>query len=433
MKDSHEICIGMALAMSWLTRSAWRRQDSGVEHIFDIDQYIALAQRAERAKLDFMFSPDTLFLAKEAVEYEAGFSGFDPTPLIASVASHTNKIGLVSTISTTFTPPYIAARQLQSLSWLSQGRAGWNIVTALGGNENFGLGEMPTSQERYHKASEFVDVVTKLWQSYPYQSVKADKKTGQFADLAYIDNIDHHGEHFDVQGPLNIPSHPTGRMPFFQAGASDSGRDFAARVADVMFAATPDIEAGLELKQDLAKRCLAHGRQPYQLKVLPGVALYLADSKEEAYQLFESAHKDIDKARYFSYLEKNLGIDFSTTDLDEVIHFEMLPKEFTAASQTHANLLTRYIKRESPTLKTLLSRPEVIGASHWLIVGTVEEAFNEIVERIKLGAADGIIAVPAGSIHSVDLFFDHLIPKLQSQGWFKSEYKGNTLAEHIQG
>ncbi len=433
MKDSREICIGMALAMSWLTRSAWRRQDSGVEHIFDIDQYIALAQRAERAKLDFLFSPDTLFLAKEALECEAGFSGFDPTPLIASVASHTNRIGLVSTVSTTFTPPYIAARQLQSLSWVSQGRAGWNIVTALGGNENFGVDKMPTSHQRYKKAAEFVEVVTKLWQSYPFESVLADKQTGKFADLSCIDNIDHHGEHFDVQGPLNIPSHPAGRMPFFQAGASESGRDFAAKYADVMFAATPDVESGIELKQDLAKRCVEHGREPNALKVLPGVALYLADTREQAQHLFEATHRDIDRRRYFDYLKKNIGLDLTDTELEQVISEDMLPKDFTPNSRTHANLLIRYIKRESPTLKTLLSRPEVTGSSHWLIVGTVDDAYDEITDRVQQNAADGIIAVPGGSIHSVELFFDALIPKLQSTGWFKSDYKGCTLAEHIQG
>lgn len=431
MCDRKPIIIGMALAMSWLTRSAWRREESEVEHLFDLEHYVALAQQAEQAKLDFLFAPDTLFLAKEALAHEAGFTGFDPTTLIAAMASHTHRIGLVSTVSTTFTPPYIAARQLQSLNWLTKGRAGWNIVTALGGNENFGLETMPSSQQRYAKAHEFVEVVNRLWQSYPHTAIKADRASGQFANVDDIEEIHHHGEFFDVLGPLNIPTHPSGRMPFFQAGASDAGRNFAAHVADVMFAATPDIESGIALKQDLASRCQQIGRSPSALKVLPGVALYLAESEQEAHDLFTETHREIDPAKHFAHLHKALGIDFSNHNLDDVVEVNSLAKGFIPYSQTHTDLLLTYIQRESPTLRQLLARPEVIGSSHWLIIGTVQQAYDDIVQRLEQGAADGFIAVPGGSKESMRLFFESLIPMLQQNGWFKSEYIGDTLATHL--
>ncbi|MCG6450999.1 LLM class flavin-dependent oxidoreductase, partial [Vibrio parahaemolyticus] len=150
--------------------------DSGVERMYDTDVYVELAQRAERAKLDFLFRPDTLFLATHAVATEPGFSSLDPMVLLATLARETTHIGLVSTASTTFNPPYVVARQLQSLNWVTQGRAGWNIVTAIDGQQNFGQQTMLPSEARYQKAREFTDVVLQLWNSYPSSAIKADKQ-----------------------------------------------------------------------------------------------------------------------------------------------------------------------------------------------------------------------------------------------------------------
>ncbi|MBG0757047.1 NtaA/DmoA family FMN-dependent monooxygenase [Vibrio cidicii] len=432
MSQKPQLCIGMALAMSWLSRNGWRRAESEVEKLLSIDAYIQLTQKAEAAKLDFVFRPDTLFLKKEFLASEPGFTSFDPMVLLAAIAPHTQRIGLVATASTTFNPPYVVARQLQSLHWVTQGRAGWNIVTALEGQQNFGEEQMMPSYERYQKAAEFLQTVLKLWQSYPYSALRMDKASGQFADTRAIVTINHNETYFAVQGPLNVPSHPSGQMPLFQAGSSDHGRAFAAQVADAIFAATPDLEAGVELKQDLARRALQSGRNPDAIKVLPGLSLYLAESREQAEALFRQTQQSDNFTKSFNYLHEALGVDFSKWPMEKPITLQHLPKQQRQVrSQTHSDLLRRLIERESPSLQELLTRPEVIGSSHWLVVGTVQDAYESIVQRVQAGAADGFIAVPGGSLSSLNLFFDQLMPMLSANGWFRSEYQGTTLREHL--
>ncbi len=432
MSQQSELCVGLALAMSWLTKSGWRRADSQVEQLFSVSDYIDLTKQAEAAKLDFVFRPDTLFLPTEMVAQEPGFSSLDPMVLLSAIATATTHIGLVSTASTTFNPPYVVARQLQSLNWLSQGRAGWNIVTALDGQYNFGQQAMLPSELRYQVAAEFTDVVQKLWRSYPNDALLYDRQSGNFAAAEKVQAIDHQGEHFAVKGPLNVPQYPSGDIPLFQAGASPWGRDFAAKVANAIFAATPDLQAGIELRQDMRRRAQQHGRNPDDIKVLPGLSLYLADDYEQALALYQSTHTTLTHERKLAYLAKHLDVDFSELALSDHIHADMLPSiQQNVHSHTHTQLLRQFIERETPTLEQLLTRPEVMGSSHWLVIGTPQDAVDSIVERVEAGAADGFIAVPGGSRQSAALFFDHVMPMLQQRGLFRSEYQGTTLREHL--
>ncbi len=432
MSQQPPLCVGLALAMSWLTKSGWRRPDSQVENIFSIQDYIALTQQAEAAKLDFVFRPDTLFLPPEMVGREPGFSSLDSMVLLSAIASATDKIGLVSTASTTFNPPYVIARQLQSLNWVSQGRAGWNIVTALDGQSNFGQQSLPPSEQRYAMADEFTQVVRQLWQSYPASALRFDRESGQFANEQQVQAIDHQGNYFAVKGPLNVPHYPGGEIPLFQAGASPWGRDFAAKVATGIFAATPDLEAGIALRTDLRARAEKYGRNPNDIKVLPGLSLYLAPSREQANALYEATHTSLTPERKLAYVTQHLGVDFTGLDLATPITLSMLPQPSEQVlSHTHTHLLRSFIARESPTLATLLQRPEVMGSAHWLVVGTAQDAVESIKARVLAGAADGFIAVPGGSRQSAQLFFEQVMPMLADQGWFRREYQGSTLREHL--
>lgn len=426
------LIIGMALATGWLSKNGWRRADSHVERLHDIQAYIELAQRAEQARLDFLFRPDTLFLNTQAVAHEPGFSSLDPMVMLAVLAQATQHIGLVATASTTFNPPYVVARQLQSLNWLSQGRIGWNVVTALEGQQNFGETDMLPSEQRYAKAQEFVEVVQKLWRSYPHSALLLDRLNGRYADTQQIQPIQHQGDFFEVAGPLNVPAPDTGDIPLFQAGASDWGRNFAAQISEAIFAATPDLDAGIELRQDLKQRASALGRSPEQIRVLPGLSLYLADTRSAARHLHAETHADIDRTQLMAKVQEALGLDISQLAPDQPLTLEMFPTQTTPVrSQTHTDLLRRLIERETPTVDELLTRPEVIGSAHWRVVGTPEDAVNEIIQRYEAGAADGLIAVPGGSIDSLNLFFDEVIPRLMEKGLFRQDYQGTTLRDYI--
>jgi alkanesulfonate monooxygenase SsuD/methylene tetrahydromethanopterin reductase-like flavin-dependent oxidoreductase (luciferase family) len=181
--------IGMSLAPTWLSGEGWRRPDSRVESLFGSDFALDIARRSEAAHLDFVFRPDVSCVVADALQSGSGFTSLDPTVLLAALTRETTRIGLVSTVSTTFYPPYLVARQLQSLNWLSNGRVGWNIVTALQGHENFGLAAMPSAEERYARAAEFTDVVQRLWRSFPNQALLIDRDNGVYADPAQVQPI----------------------------------------------------------------------------------------------------------------------------------------------------------------------------------------------------------------------------------------------------
>lgn len=432
MSTHKHLHIGLSLAPTWLSGDGWRRENSNIEEIFTADYAIDLAVRAEAAHLDFVFRPDVSCMPMHMLDSGSGFASLDPTVLLAAVARETSHIGLVSTVSTTFFPPYVVARQLQSLNWVSRGRAGWNIVTALQGHENFGLEQMPSAEERYERAAEFTSVVQQLWASFPNAALKIDRASGHYADVSQVHAIDHDGKHLKVKGPLNLPAFPGPRIPLIQAGASASGRDFAASVADLVFAPTPDKEAALELRRDLSQRALRHGRDPAGIRLLPGLSLYLAATREEARALFMQTHARLDKPRKLASIKDMIGLDLTDWPPGRpVTRTDLPPVAPDAGSRTHNSLLRRLIERESLTLEQLLLRPEVISAAHWQVVGTVDDALEQIIDWAHSGAIDGFIAAPGGSVESVHLFLQQLMPRLVQAGLFRQGYSGTTFAHHL--
>lgn len=418
MAEARQLHIGLSLTPTWLKGQS--ADDDEPRPLGDpTDFNLELTRMAERAKLDFVFKPDYLLLHPGL----GGFVGLDPTLLMTAIARETEKIGLVTTVSTSFNPPYVVARQIQSLHWISNGRAGLNIVTSIEGAENFGHEPMPPPDIRYRKAAEFTDVMRRLWRSYPHAAL-----TGAAASEA----IAHHGAFFSVKGPLNVPGHAAGPPPLFQAGASDIGRDFAASIADATFAAAPDRQAGIELRGDLRRRAEGHGRSAASVRVLPGLHFFLAATREEAWALHARAHVHLTPEQRRRSVKMVLGLDLGDLGPEARVTAAMLPPyDAPVRSRTHADLLRRFVETSEPTVDELLSRPEVVGSAHWVSVGTVEDVLAEIVDWFEAGAMDGFIAIPGGSFQSLRLFMDELVPALARRGLFRSDYEGSTLREHL--
>ncbi len=395
-----------------------------------IDEHIALAKRAEAAKLDFVFKADHLIAHPELIAKTKGIVGLDPSFLLTAVARETKQIGLVTTVSTSFTPPFIIARQLQSLNWISEGRVGWNIVTSIDGAYNFSNDQMPSSEERYAKAIECKEVVQQLLHSHPYEILEADGDIRKIKEL--LKPINFEGEFFHVKGPLNISMYPAGDIPLFQAGASEAGRQFAATVSNAIFAATPDIEAGIELRNDLRKRAVEVGRMEDDIRLLPGLYFFVGDTYEEALEMHRKAHEHLTIERRYNALESIIGMDIRHLCLTEKVTANMLPSENQKVrSKTHAYLVRRYIIENEPTVEELLARPEVIGSAHLVAIGTPKDIVNQIITFYEKGALDGFIAVPGGPAKSLDLFFSDVIPMLVEHGLFRADYEGNTLRSHL--
>lgn len=423
MSTKKQMCIGLCLIS--------RKKEQEREFNSGIEEQVELAKQAEKSKLDFVFKADYLVAHPDLIARNKGNVILDPTLLFTAIAYATEKIGVVTTASTSFYPPYILARQLQSLNWISNGRVGWNIVTSIDGAENFGGDGMPSSEERYAKAAECTALVRKLWGSHPNEVLKVDNPD---VIREMVKPIEHSGEHFEVKGPLNIPQHISGEMPLFQAGASESGRNFAASVADAIFAATPDVESGMELRQDLRRRAKQHGRKQDDIRVLPGLYFFIGDTYEEALEMHRLAHQHLTKEKRYALLEMVLGLDARGIPLESKITEEMLPsRDQTVRSKTHAELLRNFIIKNEPTLEQILERPEVVGSAHWVAVGTPQDVAKQIMDRFEAGALDGFIAIPGGPPKSLDLFLSRVIPLFVKAGVFRKEYTGSTLREHLEG
>ena len=264
--------------------AAWRHPDSRPQDTLDARHYARLAQLAERGKLDSIFFADGLALAHN-VRYGTG-NHLEPVTLLSAIAMLTERIGLIATASTTYHEPFQLARKFASLDHISNGRAGWNIVTSAGEDEahNFNLDKRPAHEDRYARATEFVEVVQKLWDSWADDARLLDKPTGHFADPDLISTIDHLGTHFQVRGPLNIPRPVQGHPLLVQAGSSEAGREYAAQFAEAVFTAQQTLADGQAFYADLKARAATYGRQSDQILILPGICAVLGGTEAEAKQ-----------------------------------------------------------------------------------------------------------------------------------------------------
>jgi alkanesulfonate monooxygenase len=230
---------------------AWRYPGAYPDANFNFGHYRRFIQRLEAAKFDAFFMADHLAVLNmpvEALKRSHTVTSFEPFTLLGALAGATEHIGLVATASTTFDLPYHIARRFASLDHISEGRAGWNIVTTSNPDAalNFGLDQHMEHDERYRRAREFYDVVTGLWDSFADDAFVRDVESGTYFDPAKMHVLGHKGKYLSVRGPLNIARPVQGWPVIVQAGASEPGRQLAAETADVVFAGFGDLDADLD-------------------------------------------------------------------------------------------------------------------------------------------------------------------------------------------
>ena len=210
-------------------RFSWRHPDAPEADIFTLNYYASLARKAEAATLDAIFVADHIAVWDTVPSGLTHYANarLEPLTLLSALAAVTEHIGLMATASTSYNEPYNLARYFASLDFLSNGRASWNVVTSWLEEEaaNFGLEQLPRHGTRYQRANEFIDVVTRLWDSWEDGAAIFDKARGLFADADKVHHLEYQGEYFRVRGPLNVPRPPQGHPLLVLAGSS------AARIA----------------------------------------------------------------------------------------------------------------------------------------------------------------------------------------------------------
>ncbi|WP_082145814.1 LLM class flavin-dependent oxidoreductase [Microvirga massiliensis] len=410
--------------------TAWRHDGATPLALTDISYYQQLAKMAEAALLDSVFFADALALGEEIGHVAKG--GLEPVTTLAALATVTERIGLIATASTTYTEPYNLARQFASLDHISGGRIGWNIVTSWvqGAGPNFGYDQQIEHAERYARAFEFLEVVTKLWDSWADDAVLDDRVSGRYADPERIRRIDHAGRHYKVAGPLNLPRSPQGRPVFVQAGSSTTGRRFAAQYAEAIFTAHLEKETAIAFYEDIKTHAAALGRRPGQIIILPGLSPVIGSTEEEAHRIWRDLNELSDPKVGLARLSNRFGgHDFSHLDLDRRLSVDDFPDPVRVqAAQSRAQVITSLVARERPTLRQLLH--SLAGArGHFTVAGTPERIADIVEDWFRSGAADGFNIMPPILPSQFTVFTEQVVPVLRKRGLFRTEYEGSTLRE----
>lgn len=412
--------------------ASWRHPLASPLPLTDIRYFQELAQKAEKGLFDSIFLADTLAVWDDVER--AGRTWLEPLTVLGALAVSTERIGLIATASTTYTEPYNLVRQFASLDHMSQGRAGWNIVTtwSVPAAKNFGGGGQLSHDDRYARAEEYLQVAKDLWDSWADDVLVDDRDSGQYARADRILSIDHDGEYYQVAGPLNVPRCPQGRPVLVQAGSSTTGRRFAARHAEAVFTAHMEKATAQEFYKDLKSLIVEEGRAPDQALILPGLSPVIAGTEAEAHRIAEELNDLADPEIGRKRLSGRFGgHDFSHLPLDVPLTPEDFPDPATVeAARSRTEVIVGLVRREGLTLRQLLSK--LAGApGHFTFAGTPEQLADLIEDWFTDGASDGFNLMPPILPAMLDVFIDEVVPILQKRGLFRTAYEGETLRDHF--
>ncbi len=410
--------------------AAWRVVDDDVRDVLGLRYFADIARTAERGLFDAVFLADNMVVPEFRARYLPQ-TQFDPVAVLSAVAGQTTHIGLVGTGSTTYSAPWDLARRFATLDHLSDGRAGWNIVTTITSlaAAAFGQAAHPDLADRYDRAHEFVDVVTRLWDGWDDDAVVGDRALGVWADRARLSTTRFHGRYHDVEALLPFPRSPQGRPVLVQAGQSGPGMALAARYAELVFSGPTSMAAAVTYRTALHEQVAAGGRDPGSVPVLPALMITLggteAEARDKAQRLEDLVQPDF---RWQNALW-TAGFDPDDFDPDVPLPATLLADTATRSSQAE-RLVAAQRRRPDASLREIAL--DVSGGAGQLhFVGTPEQLAEYVIAWQDAGAADGFTVMGSTLPAELETFVDHVVPLLQRAGRFRTGYTGHTLRDHL--
>ena len=403
--------------------ASWRHPKAVADGAINLDYYRALTRKAEAAKLDFVFFGDGLYISEKSPSFF--LTRFEPLTLLAALAMDTTHIGLAATLSTTYSDPFTVARQFASIDHISNGRAGWNIVTSPleGSALNYSKPEHPEHDLRYRMADEFMEVTKGLWDSWEDDAFVRDKEAGVFFDPGKLHRLNHKGEFFSVQGPLNISRSKQGRPLLIQAGSSEAGMEFASRHADAVFSGQGSLENAAEFSREIRRRAAKYGRNPDEILMLPGTNPIVGRTAAETEEKRQEIARLVTVDEALNYLGRYFNdIDFTRFDLDGP--FPELGDFARNGWESATDRIKQLAKEENLTLRQMaLLQTTPAGP----FIGTPCQVADTMQAWFEAGAADGFMISNSVLPVGFDDFIDQVLPILKERGLFRTEYEHDTL------
>jgi FMN-dependent oxidoreductase (nitrilotriacetate monooxygenase family) len=431
MAHSQKLRLGAFMRPVSIHTAAWRYPGAFPDANFNFAHYKRFVQTLERGRFDAFFMADHLAVMNmpmNALKRSATVTSFDPLTLLPALAVVTEHLGLIATASTSYNEPYHIARKFASLDHISEGRAGWNVVTSANPREamNFGREEHLEHGERYRRAREFFDVVTGLWDSWADDAFIRDVETGIYFDPDKMHVLNHKGPHLSVRGPLNVARPIQGWPVIVQAGASDEGRQLAAETAEVIFGSANNLDDARRFYADVKGRMQALGRHRDHLKILPGAFVVIGDTAAEAREKKTRLDSLVHPDSGIATLSVQLGHNVSGLDLDGPL--PEIPE--SNASKSSWQKLVNMAKRDNLTVRQLA---QYVGGSFGVLemIGTPTMIADQMEEWLMTEGCDGFNVMFPYLPGGLDDFVDRVVPELQRRELFRREYEGATLRENL--
>jgi FMN-dependent oxidoreductase (nitrilotriacetate monooxygenase family) len=391
-----------------------------------------IARVCERGLFDMAFFADLNYIAdtykgtlEPALAFATQAPEHDPVPLLSYMAGATTHIGVAATFSTSQHHPFYAARMWATLDHLTEGRAGWNVVTSINRNQdaNFGV-ERPPADQRYDRAHEFMEVCRKLWGSWEADAVLADRERPRFADGAKVHRIEHTGAYFRSLGPLNVIRSATGGPAILQAGISDKGQDFAAKYADAIFAIQPLAKHARAYRESIHAHMRAIGRDVRQCKVLYGMQPFLGATEAEARERQAEHNALVPVEGGMAILSAHLDFDLSKLPAGTILAERPEPQL--------KRLKHRYFAADGRpyTMEEVAARHgQSVGLPQF--VGTPRSVADQMEAFMRTAGGDGFMLSPYHCPGAIEEVVDLLVPELQRRGHVRTAYAGRTLKAHL--
>ena len=392
--------------------------------------YQHIARVCERGLFDTVFFADLNYIADTykgamapSLMHATQAPEHDPIPLLSFMAAATKKIGVASTFSVSHSHPFYAARLWATLDHLTNGRAGWNVVTSINSNQAANYGEERQSTDnRYDRAHEFMEVCQKLWNSWDVDAVTMDHEKGIFADPEKVNRIEHTGKFFKSRGPLKVTRSPQNGPAIFQAGTSPKGQDFAVKYADAIFAIQPRAEDAANYFNSIKSQMTNIGRNPDACKILFGMQPIIGSSETEAREKQEEHNELVPLEGGMAILSAHLDFDLSKIPADALMSERNEPELY--------RMRTRFHKVDG-TPMTVAETAARHGQSVSLpqFVGTPQGIADQMEAFINVAGGDGFMLTAIHSPGAIEEFVDLVVPELQKRGIYRKEYQGNTQRE----
>ena len=417
--------------------NAWHHPKSDTRDFATLPYWQHMARELEAGGFDFLFLAEALgypmsgddipeVVVREAVQVPV----HDPMTLVSGLAATVDRLGFVVTASTTAQQPYLNARTYTSLDHLTAGRIAWNIVTSdnqVALTRLLGLHGIAPHDERYRRATEFVELNLKLWEgAWEDDAVVYDKATRTYADPEKVHRIRHEGEYFRYDGYFPAIPSPQRTPLLLQAGTSSAGRAFAGRFAECVFIQDRDLDVAARVVADLRERAVANGRRPQDIKVIDAVSIIVGETEEEAQRLRAELDATPSMEAAAALFMGWSGVDLMSFPLDAT-----LAEVSTEVGKSMLGLFQR--GDESPTVREILQQITTsIGGMR--VTGTAQSVADQLQEIVDRTDIDGfLIEYTYGGIATYRDVIDQVVPLLRQRGMVPEVPRSGTMRERIVG